>query len=192
MADANIIQLTNVRIAFPKLWTPEPFPGGKDPTKYYSAAFIMDPDDPQVAAVKALIAKVVQEKYPKEHAIIVKGMYANNKVPIHDGDAKANFEGYAGMVYVSARSKTRPLVIHRDRSPVDEESGIIFSGCYVNASFGFFTYDKGSKGVGAGLRGVQYWAEGDRFSGGGAAGEDEFAKDEIAVPNGGEDDPLMR
>src|ERR1700753_4045700 len=102
--NSNVIQLKNVRIAFPKLWTPERFPRGDDPKKYYSAAFIMDPNDPQVAAVKALIAKVVQEKYPKEHAIMLKAMYAANKVPIHDGDAKANFEGYAGMVYVSARS----------------------------------------------------------------------------------------
>jgi hypothetical protein len=188
---ANVFQFKNVRIAFPKLWTPERFPTGTDPKKYYSAAFILDPDDPQIAAFKALCAKVVQEKYPKEHAIMLKGMQAANKVPYHDGDAKANFEGYAGMIYVSARSTTAPLAIHRDRSAVSEESGVIYAGAFVNASVGVFCYNKGSKGVGAGLRGVQYWGEGDRFSGSSPAGEDEFAQDEIAVPND-EDDPLLK
>ena len=53
----------------------------------------------------------------------------------------------------------------------------------------FYAYDKGNNGIGAGLKGVQFRANGDRFSGGGApADADDF--DEIAAPEDGEQDPL--
>ena len=52
----NEIRLENVRLAFPKLWTPEPFPGGNDPTPYFSATFILPKNHPQAKALDALMS----------------------------------------------------------------------------------------------------------------------------------------
>ena len=59
------------------------------------------------------------------------------------------------------------------------DDGIVYSGCYVNASIDIYAFDNVGKGNSAGLRGVQFLRKGDAFGGGAAADESEF--DEIGV-----------
>jgi len=88
-------------------------------------------------------------------------------------------------MFVSARSKTRPTTFDGMRNTVSEADGVIYGGCYVNAIISCFAYSKGNNGLAAGLKGVQFRAPGEAFSGGGTpAGSDDF--DEISV----EQDPL--
>ena len=78
------------------------------------------------------------------------------------------------MVAVSAKSKTRPLVIDTDKTPLAEEDGKPYVGCYVNAIIEFFGYDNSGKGVSATLKGVQFVRDGDAFSAVAPASEDDF------------------
>jgi hypothetical protein len=78
------------------------------------------------------------------------------------------------MLAISAKSTIRPLVIDRDRSPLAEEDGKPYAGCYVNASVEFFAYENSGNGISAQLAGVQFVRDGDAFGGGRAADPDEF------------------
>jgi len=182
---ANEIRLENVRLAFPKLWTPEPFTGGTDPTPYFSATFLLPKNHPQLKQLEALMVKLATEKWGVKGAQVLKGAKAIGKVFLRDGDLKAEYEGFEGNMFVSARSKTRPTTFDGMRNTVSEADGVIYGGCYVNAIISCFAYSKGNNGLAAGLKGVQFRAPGEAFSGGGTpAGSDDF--DEISV----EQDPL--
>jgi hypothetical protein len=186
----NEIRLENVRLAFPKIWTAEPYPGGKDPTPYFSAMFILPKDHPQVKTLDAMMVKLANAKWGTRGAAVLKAAKAMGKVFFRDGDSKAEYDGFEGNLFVSARSKTRPTILDGLRQATTEADGVVFGGCYVNAIISCFPYVKGNNGLGAGLKGVQFRAKGDAFSGGGVpADADDF--DEIAVEDGsGEVDEL--
>lgn len=177
---ANEIRLENVRLAFPKLWTPEPFQGGQDPTPYFSATFLLPKTHPQVKQLEALMTKLAAEKWGTRGPVVLKGAKAIGKVFLRDGDAKAEYDGFEGNMFVSARSKTRPTTYDGMKNTISEADGIIYGGCMVNAIVSCFAYTKGNNGLAASLKGVQYRGPGDAFSGGGTpADADDF--DEIAV-----------
>ena len=76
--------------------------------------------------------------------------------------------------------KLRPLVVDADKSPLVAEDGKPYSGCYVNASVELWPQDNNyGKRVNATLMGVQFFRDGESFSGGGVASEDDF--DDVTV-----------
>lgn len=167
------IRLNDVRLAFPTLWEPKTVNGEGKPA--FSASFLIDPADPQVKAINAAIEQVAKDKWGQRADAILKQLRAQDKVALHSGDLKANYDGFAGMLYLSARSMTRPLVIDRDKRPLVEADGKPYAGCYVNASVELWAQDNNyGKRINATLRGVQFVRDGDAFAGGGAASEDEF------------------
>lgn len=180
------ITLKKVRLAFPKIWTPEAFPRSPDPTKYFSATFLIAKDDPQLKAIDDVLTGLAKEKWPKSFAATLKTAKATGKVCLRDGDTKAEVDGYEGMMFLSARSKTRPTAFDNNRNETSEGDDLLYGGCYVNASVELFAYDNASKGIGAGLRGVQFVKNGDRFGSGAPADKEEF-EDEISAED---EDPL--
>ena len=171
------LKLNNVRLAFPVLFEAKTVNGEGKPA--FSASFLMDPADPQVKALNQAIEQVAKDKWGAKADAILKQMRAQDKVALHDGDLKSNYDGFPGNLYVSARSTTRPLVIDKDKSPLTEQDGRPYAGCYVNASVELWAQDNNyGKRINASLRGVQFFKDGDAFAGGGAASEDEF--DDIA------------
>jgi len=167
------VKLTNVRLAFPVLFEAKTVNGEGKPA--FSASFLLDPADPQVKALNQAIEQVAKDKWGAKAEAILKQMRAQDKVALHDGDLKANYDGFPGNLYVSARSATRPLVIDKDKSPLTEQDGKPYAGCFVNASIELWPQDNNyGKRVNASLRGVQFFRDGDAFAGGGAASEDEF------------------
>lgn len=167
------VKLTNVRLAFPVLFEARTVNGEGKPA--FSASFLLDPADPQVKALNQAIEQVAKDKWGAKAEAILKQMRAQDKVALHDGDLKANYDGFPGNLYVSARSATRPLVIDKDKSPLTEQDGKPYAGCFVNASIELWPQDNNyGKRVNASLRGVQFFRDGDAFAGGGAASEDEF------------------
>lgn len=167
------LKLNNVRMAFPVLFEAKTVNGEGKPA--FSASFLIDPADPQVKALNAAIDQVANDKWGAKAAAILKQMRATDKVALHDGDLKSNYDGFPGNLYVSARSTTRPLVINNDKSPLTEQDGKPYAGCFVNASIELWAQDNNyGKRVNASLRGVQFLRDGDAFAGGGAASEDEF------------------
>jgi hypothetical protein len=91
-------------------------------------------------------------------------------------------------MYVSAASKTRPLVLDSNKTPLTDEDGKPYGGCYVNASIEIWAQDNQfGKRINAQLRGIQFVKDGDAFGGGGSpASADEF--EELEATSEGVDD----
>lgn len=167
------VKLNNVRLAFPTLFEAKTVNGEGKPA--FSASFLIDPADLQVKTLNAAIEQVAKEKWGAKAEMILKQMRATDKVCLHDGDLKANYDGFPGNLYVSSRSATRPLVIDADKTPLTEQDGRPYGGCFVNVSIELWPQDNSyGKRVNASLRGVQFFRDGDAFAGGGAASDDEF------------------
>lgn len=166
------IMLPDVRLSFPGLWKAEAFKPGDDPK--YKATFLVPKDSAIVKTVEAKIMAVLKEKYPQKAEALLKSIRNNpNKFCWQDGDTKS-YDGYEGMMALSAKSTARPTVIDQYRNPLAESDGKPYAGCYVNGSIDFFVYDSSGVGVSASLRGVQFWRDGDSFGGGRPADADEF------------------
>lgn len=171
------VQLKDVRLAFPALFEAKTVNGEGEPA--FSASFLMAPDHPAAAALRAAFEAVGREKWKDKWPMVKKDIEAKDRYCLHDGDLKADYDGYAGNLFVSARNKTRPLVIDRDKSILVQADGKPYAGCYVVANIELWAQDNNyGKRINASLRGVQFMRDGDAFAGGGAASEDEF--DDIA------------
>lgn len=172
------IKLENVRLAFPTLFEAKTVNGEGEPA--FSASFLMAPNHPAVASLKAAFETLGKEKWGAKWPQVKKEMEAKDRTALHDGDTKASYAGFEGMMYVSARNKVRPLVIDKDKTPLSIIDGKPYAGCYVHASIELWCQDNNyGKRINASLRGVQFAKDGDAFAGGGAASEDDF--DDISV-----------
>lgn len=166
------ITLKNVRLSFPGLFKAEAFKPGDDPK--FKATFLIPKDSALHKEVDAAILEVLKAKVGAKAEAILKQIRNNpNKFCFQDGDTKS-YDGYEGMMALSAKNGTRPLVIDRDKTPLTESDGRPYAGCYVNGIAELFVYDNSGYGVSASLSGVQFVKDGDAFSGGRAASEDEF------------------
>lgn len=178
-------RLNDVRLAFPSLWKASAPRGGGEAA--FGAAFILPSNHPQVAELKSAFKALAKEKWGAKADTVLKAMEAADKTALHNGDTKSEYEGYEGNLFVNSRSKTRPTVFDGKKQEVNEADGIIYSGCYVNASLELWAQDNDfGKRINAQLRGVQFLRDGDAFSAGGKpADADEF--DEVEAPEGEED-----
>lgn len=167
------IKLQNVRLSFPDLFEAKTVAGEGKPA--FSATFLIDPADKQVAAINAAIDAAATAKWGAKAAAILKQIRATDKACLHNGDAKASYDGFAGNLFISARNPVRPTVIDADKTPLVESSGKPYAGCYVNAVVEIWAQDNSyGKRVNATLMGVQFYRDGDSFTGGGAASADDF------------------
>ena len=172
------IKLENVRLAFPQLFEAKTVNGEGEPA--YSASFLFAADHPAAAALKAAFEQIGKDKWGAKWPAVKKEIEAKDRTALHDGDTKADYDGFPGNLFVSARNKVRPLVVDRDRSPLAAQDGRPYAGCYVNASIELWCQDNNyGKRINASLRGVQFLRDGDAFAVGGAATEDEF--DDLAA-----------
>lgn len=166
------IKLTNVRLSFPGLFTAEAFKPGDVPK--FKATFLIPEGSEQFKAVEAAILQTAKDKWGAKAEAIVKQIRNNpNKFCWQDGNTKS-YDGYEGMFALSAKNAVRPLVIDRDKALLAEADGRPYAGCYVNASVELFGYENSGNGISASLAGVQFCGDGDAFTGGAAASEDEF------------------
>lgn len=123
----------------------------------------------------AAIDAVDKEKWTSKADVMLKQIRAADKTALHNGDTKAQYAGYEGMMFVNARNPVRPTALDADKTPLQATDGRIYAGCYVNAVLEFWAQDnKFGKRVNATLMGVQFFRDGDAFSGGGAASDDDF------------------
>ena len=184
------IVLRNTRLSFEHIFKAVAFEDGQDPK--FSATFIIPKDHPDLPAIKKAFFEAGQESFPSDFkgGSWPKGYTCSLK----DADKDTNSMGevlaeknpaYKGCYIVEANGTRRPVILNRDKSAVTEEDGIIYSGCFVNASLGIagYTYGKVKKGVKAYLNGVQFVKDGERF---GADASDDF--DDL---DGGDDDFFM-
>lgn len=167
------IKLTNVRLAFPTLWEAKTVNGEGKPA--FSASLLIDPADPQVKTINAAIDETAKEKWGAKAAAILTAARKADKVCLHDGDLKATYDGFLGNLYISARNPMRPTVVDADKTPLVEADGKPYAGCYVHAVLELWAQDNQfGKRVNATLMGVQFYRDGDSFTGGGVASDDDF------------------
>lgn len=179
------LKLNNVRLAFPALFEAKTVNSEGKPA--FSAVFLIDPKDPQVKTIQQAIEATAKEKWGAKAEAILKAMRAADKTALHDGNTKAEYDGFADMLFLSARNQVRPLVINTDRTPLAQADGKPYAGCYVHAVVELWAQDNNyGKRINASLSGVQFVRDGDAFAGGGIASEDDF--DDLGI-GGGADNP---
>lgn len=167
------VKLKNVRITFPHLFVAAVVQDGDKPS--FSSNFLIEKDDPQVKAINAAIDAAAKEKWGVKADAMVAQLRKQDRVCLHDGDMKATMDGYAGRLYISARNSIKPTVVDADKTPLTQQDGKPYSGCYVNVVLDIYAQDnKFGKRVNASLGGVQFFRDGEAFAGGRAASEDDF------------------
>lgn len=182
MSTANHrLDIPLARLAFPNLWKATTVNGEGQPA--FSASLLIEPDSPTIKKLEAAIDACAKEKWGAKAPAILAAMRKTDKTCLHDGDSKSQYQGFEGMKFVSARTKTKPRVVDRSGAEVSEADGIVYSGCYVLAKIELWAQDnKYGKRVNATLRGIQFVKKGDAFAGGSApADEGEF--DDLGVPD---------
>lgn len=172
-----------------QIWNVKGFEGG-DPS--YSAHFIFAKDHKDrvtgkltVDMIEAAMLDAAKEKFGAKAEATLKSARLSNKIPYHDGDGKPESDGYAGNLYLSARSpgnKPGPAVLHRlknaDGSPwnLTQDEGILYDGCLVDVIVDIYGYDKGSNGITAGLKGVRFYKQSDAFGNGAPITDSAFSE----------------
>lgn len=169
------ILLKDARLAFPNLFEPTTVAGEGKPR--YSATLLIPADHPQLDEIRKKIEAVAKEKWKDKAASTLTSLYKTGKVALHDGDEKAQYDGFPGNFFVAAASQESapPTVVDQLRQPLTPKSGKPYAGCYVNASLEFWAQDnQWGKRINCTLRGVQFYKDGDSFSAGRPADADEF------------------
>lgn len=167
--DEAIIKLNDVRLSFPHLFKARAMEEGQEPK--FGANFIMDNKKHAtlIEQIRKTIDRIALDHFKKKVAL--KG------ICLHDGAEKGEKEGYGDDVhFISANRTTRPAVVNRDPSvPVTEADGIVYAGCYVNASVRLWVQDnKWGRRVNAELRAVQFVRDGESFGAGKVDAASEF------------------
>jgi hypothetical protein len=160
------IILKNVRVSFPSLFKKGSFNG--EETKY-EATFLLNKEEhaDSIAEIKAQIADLVK--------VNLKGAKVPaDKLCLRDGD-EVEYDGYAGCYSIKCSTKKRPIVIDRDRSPLTEDDGKPYGGCYVNASIDLWVQNNAyGKRVNSTLLAVQFAKDGEPFADGSTGDVNDF------------------
>jgi hypothetical protein len=173
------VMLRNVRLSYEHIFKASAIEEGQEPK--YSATFIIPKDHQDLPAVKRAFFEAGQESFAADFGKA--GSWPRGYTcSLKDADKDINSMGeilaeknpaYKGCYILEANSTRRPVVLNRAKAAVTEEDGLIYSGCYVNASLAAagYTFGKTKKGVKAYLNGVQFVKDGERF---GADATDDF------------------
>jgi hypothetical protein len=165
------IKLHNVRLSFPSLFRKAVFSG--EETKY-EATFLLDKEEhaDKVSEIEAAIDRMVRDN--------LKGAkLKEDKICLKDGD-DIDYDGYAGKMSIKASNNKRPKVIDRDKSQLTEDDNRLYAGCYVNAVIELWAQNnQWGKRINANLLGVQFYKDGEPFSDGAVASDDDFDMFEV-------------
>jgi hypothetical protein len=159
------IKLRNCRLSFPSVFKKAVFNGQEGK---YEATFLFPKSDTET--YEKIMSAIEDIKKENKGAKIPK-----DKLCIKDGD-EIEYDGYEGMWAIKASNNSRPTVVNRDKTPLVEEDGVIYAGCYVNGIIELW-YQNNSYGkrINANLLGVQFVKDGEPFGDGAkVASEDDF------------------
>jgi hypothetical protein len=159
------VTIKNGRLSFPSLFSKSSFNGNEGK---YEATILFPKTD--VATYDAIV-KLIEECKTANKL----GKVPADKIFIKDGDG-IDYDGYEGMWAVKGSNNKRPTVIDRDKTPLTEEDGKPYAGCYVNAILEpWGQNNQYGKRVNANLLGVQFVKDGEPFGDGGTkVTEDDF------------------
>ena len=181
------IPLNHVRLSYPQLFKAKSFsaprPGETPSEPKFSASAILDKvkHAALIEAIRAGMKAVAEEKWG------VGKVPKTVKYCLRDGSEKEDTDGYGeDIMFVSASNAKRPAVVDKDYSPLTEESGKPYAGCYVHMSIRLWAQDNQfGKRINAQLRAVQFVEDGDAFGDPPVDPQKEFKQFE------GKDDPSL-
>lgn len=172
--DAQTIQISNVRLSFPTLREAEAsIEGGK---KKFGANFLIDPQTESgkaniAACMKAIEAAEIAEF--GEVGAIAKRVEDPKRQALRRGEKFKNqegevYEGYAGMIGISARADRRPKLFDRYRKevPIENIDDVFVGGYACDAIIRFFCVkgqDKGGAGLFCTIHAIRSRQEGQAF-----------------------------
>lgn len=183
------LQLKCVRLSHPKLFHAERFDAKDEKSKpRYGASFQLAKGDPQIQEIEKAINEAAKEAFGDKAGAMLASLKQNpQKYCFHDGDVKTNNDGdpiAPGCMVLAAHRRQEdgpPGTFHRYKDPatgkpavVTEESGVLYAGCYVNASVEIWVQAGQYPGVRCSLRGVQFAKDGDAFGGSRPAKAEDF------------------
>lgn len=168
--------LVDVRLSFPKLFTPEA--SVKDGPLKFGANFMMHPDDEHYEAN----LERAQRAYDAVYAETWKGkkpVLKDDRKALREGEKFTNQEsgeiyaGYEGTMIVTASRKAgkskdpndssherlRPPMFRWNKEPIKDDDGTLYGGCRVNAAVNFYSVtdqDKGGNGIFATIEVVRF------------------------------------
>jgi hypothetical protein len=191
MADQNLLvkkedvtKLIGVRAC----WTDALFEAkgykGAQTNKKFKLKLLIPKDSANATAIKNRIVEVAKEKWGKDADKVLAQLKNSDKFCLQDGDAKEDVDGFAGNYVLSTSNKRRPRLLRANREEVLSDDGTFYSGCYVVVHVNAYAYDGDfGKGISCGLQGVQFYRDGEAFSGGRISSVDEF--DDVETPAAG-------
>ena len=172
--------IKNVRMAFPAIYEPEAF-GDGDPA--YGAKFIIPQEHPQLAEIRKAVVAAAMEKWSEKAPGILALLRDDKKVAWVEGPYRNKngdiYDGFEGMYHLSTRNggkaPVKPSVFDAQNRPVTQSDGVVYSGCYVDASVDLYAQDNSyGRRINCLLRGVRKAGDGDSFGGGAAAAATDF------------------
>jgi len=179
------IKLTNVRISFPNIFKPKAFEEGQDAS--YGETFVLDKVKQKelITQIRTAVNDLATDYFKGKIPPMV-----TQKHPLRDGAEKEDLDGYGDtMMFCGARNKTRPTVVDRALNPLTEEDGIIYGGCFVNATVRAWVQDnKVGKRIDFQLRAIQFLKDGPPFGQAPVKANEEF--DSLDGNNDSDDDML--
>jgi hypothetical protein len=173
---ATKVVIGPVRLSFAHIWEPRGMDDDDSKKKYSSALLIPKSEKKMIEAIEAAIKAAKEAGKSKWGGKIPSKL----EISFKDGDVeKPDLDEYAGMMFINAKSSSKPNVVGRNRKPIlDQEE--VYSGCWAYVSINFYPYDtKGNKGVAAGLNNIMKWKDDEAFAGKSSAEED-FAGIEVS------------
>lgn len=121
------------------------------------------PKNADLSGLKQLAYEAACKKFGKDaiDGKKIKGL----RSPFRDGEEKSDkYDGYEGMIFVTASTKNKPKVVDKDPSVLLHGDSEFYSGCYGRAMVNAYAYDnKGNKGVAFGLISIQKTRDGEAF-----------------------------
>jgi ssDNA-binding protein len=170
------VRLDNVRLSFPSLYKATAMKPEDKPA--FKCAGLFAPDHPAVEILTKAMKKAAGQKWGEKAPAMYAALEKSNKLCLHDGALKPEYDGYEGNFFVNASAQRKPTIKDRDPKAPEptEASGKIYSGCYVNLVLDIYAQDNTyGKRINASLVGVQFVGDGAAFAGGAPASEDDFA-----------------
>lgn len=161
-------KMSDVRLSFPAIFQKAKFEGVE--TKYEST-FLLNKETQadQIEVINGVIEDFVKQQFPN-------GAPKSLKYTCFiDGDTK-DYDGYENHMAFKGASNRRFTIIDRDKTPLVEEDGKLYAGCFVNAicSLWYSDHPRGGKQILGNLHGIQFYRDGEAFGEGVTDTTDEF------------------
>ena len=161
--------IINGRLSFVNLFEPKADLSGN--LKYNAQVLIPKTDEVTLKAVRAEIAKAIEQGVSKGKFKVEQTKSAKFKNPLRDGDEYyaespgAARESCKGHFFINATNTKQPGVVDRFGNPI-MDADEVYSGCYGLADVQFFPFNQsGNVGVGGSLQNVMKKKDGERLDG---------------------------